>query len=94
MDLNDIANLMQRGLDKHGLDNVIKFDCGEDGVISLVDGQALLADHAADCTIRISEKNLAKLVTGKMNPMTGFALGKIKVSGDMSLAMKLGQLIG
>lgn len=94
VDLNDIAGVMQRGLTKNPLDKVIKFDCGEDGVISLVDGQALLADHEADCTIRISEKNLGKLMTGKMNPMTGFAMGKIKVSGDMSLAMKLGQLIG
>lgn len=94
MDLNDIAAVMQRGLDKHGLQDVIKFDCGEDGVLSLVDGKAVLADHDADCTIRISAKNLGKLVTGKMNPMTGFALGKIKVTGDMSLAMKLGQLIG
>jgi putative sterol carrier protein len=35
-----------------------------------------------------------KLLSGKLNPMTAFALGKIKVSGDMSVALKLSQLVG
>ncbi len=92
--LQDIANRMQKGLDKTPLDNSLKFDCGTDGVITLADGQAKLADDPADCTIKISGKNLEKLMAGKLNPMTAFAMGKIKVSGDMSVAMKLSKLLG
>ena len=92
--LMEIASRIQKGLDRHSLDNTLKFDCGEDGVISLVDGRALLENMETDCTIRISASNLDKLIHGKLNPMSAFALGKIKVSGDMSVAMKLGKLLG
>ncbi|SNR36816.1 SCP2 sterol-binding domain-containing protein [Puniceibacterium sediminis] len=93
MALEDIAAKMQRGLDKHPLADSLKFDCGAAGAITLSGGTARLADDAADCTIRISEDNLEKLIGGKLNPMTAFAMGKIKVSGDMSVAMKLSQLL-
>ncbi|WP_425097770.1 SCP2 sterol-binding domain-containing protein [Tropicibacter sp. S64] len=94
MPLTDIAAKMQRGLDRHPLAQSIKFDCMEEGAITLYEGKAHLADLPADCTIRISETNLEKLIAGKLNPMTAFAMGKIKVSGDMSLALKLSQLLG
>ncbi|WGW04598.1 SCP2 sterol-binding domain-containing protein [Tropicibacter oceani] len=94
MPLTDIAAKMQRGLDKHPLERSIKFDCSEDGAITLQGGTAHLADLPADCTIRISQANLEKLIAGDLNPMTAFAMGKIKVSGDMSLALKLSQLLG
>ena len=94
MTLTDIAATLQKGLDLKPLDNSIKFDCGDQGAITLEGGTAHLDDREADCTIRISEPNLAKLITGKLNPMTAFAMGKLKVSGDMSVAMKLSQLLG
>lgn len=94
MALTDIAAILQKGLDRKPLENSIKFDCGDDGSITLADGTAHLDGRDADCTIRISEPNLAKLIAGQLNPMTAFALGKIKVSGDMSVALKLSQLLG
>lgn len=94
MALADIAQKMQAGLDKHPLENSIKFDCGNDGAITLSDGTAHLDDLDADCTIKISKANLEKLIAGNLNPMTAFAMGKIKVSGDMSVALKLSQVLG
>ena len=92
--LAEIAAKMQRGLDRRPLSEVIKFDCGDAGAITLEGGQALLEDRPAQCTIHMTAENLAKLIAGKLNPMTAFAMGKLKVSGDMTLAMKLGQLLG
>ena len=46
-------------------------------------------DKEADCTISIKEEDFIKLVGGKLNPMMAFMSGKIKVAGDMSVAMKL-----
>ena len=92
--LEDIANGIQKGLDGKTFDGSLKFDCGEDGVIVLADNQASTQDRDADCIIRLSKDNLTKLLTGKLNPMTGVALGKLKVSGNMGVAMKLGQLLG
>lgn len=92
--LENIAARLQKGLSKRPLDDSLKFDCGPDGCISLIKDQAILADENTDCTIKISAPNLEKLIAGKLNPMTAFAMGKIKVSGDMSVAMKLGNLLG
>ena len=94
MDLAEIAARLQTGLDEKPIDDSLKFDCGEAGVISIVDSKAELADKDTDCTIRISPNNLDKLLSGQLNPMTGFAMGKIKVSGDMTVAMKLSQMLG
>lgn len=94
MTLADIATRLNAALATRPLDNSIKFDCGDDGALTLSGTEARLADEPADCTIRISEANLVKLLSGKLNPMTAFALGKIKVSGDMSVALKLSQLVG
>lgn len=94
MTMEEIRAKIQRGLDKRPLDDRLKFDCGDAGVISVHDGTAHLSDDPADCTIHISQENLVKLMAGKLNPVTAFTFGKIKVSGDMGLAMKLGKLLG
>ena len=49
-------------------------------------------NKAADCTIQISMEDFESLVTGHLDPMTGVMNGKIKISGDMGVAMKLGGL--
>ncbi len=91
--LEKIVARMQQELENKAFDGSLKFDCGDDGVVVLADGTAGLEDRETDCTIRISEDNLVKLLTGKLNPMTGVMMGKLKVSGDMGVAMKLGQLL-
>lgn len=93
MTLDDIAALLRKGLAHKPLNDSLCFDCGDDGALRL-DGTTVERSAApADCTIRISHENLSKLVQGNLNPMTAFAMGKLKVSGDMSVALKLGQLL-
>ncbi|XP_004068213.1 non-specific lipid-transfer protein [Oryzias latipes] len=46
-------------------------------------------DKKADCTIAMSDADLLALMTGKMNPQTAFFQGKLKITGNMGLAMKL-----
>ncbi|WP_209506893.1 MULTISPECIES: SCP2 sterol-binding domain-containing protein [unclassified Ruegeria] len=92
--LQDIADGIQKGLSGKSFDGSLKFDCGADGVIVLAENRATTQDRDTDCTIRISQENLTKLLTGKLNPMTGVALGKLKISGNIGVAMKLGQLLG
>ncbi|MFG5384267.1 SCP2 sterol-binding domain-containing protein [Yoonia sp. R2-816] len=84
---------MQQGLSRRDFDGSLKFDCGSDGVIVLADNAVSLDDRDTACTIRITADNLAKLITGKLNPMTGVMMGKLKVSGDVTTAMKLGELL-
>jgi len=46
------------------------------------------------CTITMSDKDFVDLVSGKLQGQTAFMSGKLKIKGDMSLAMKLQQVIG
>ncbi len=83
--------------DNSGLNAVLKFDCGDDGQI-LIDGVSAPNavdnnDRDADCTVAITLENLNNLLTGKLDPVTGFMGGKFKVSGDMSVAMKLQRVV-
>ena len=83
--------------DSSGLDAVLKFDCGSDGLI-VIDAVATPntvsnEDRDADCTVAITLENLNALLTGQLNPVTGFMSGKFKVSGDMGVAMKLQRVV-
>lgn len=51
-------------------------------------------DKEADCTITTSIETLQKLKSGDLNPMMAVMSGKIKIKGDMGLAMKLQSLVG
>jgi putative sterol carrier protein len=46
----------------------------------------------ADITITISEKNLLKILNGKLMPVVGYATKRLKINGDMGLALKLQNL--
>ena len=93
MHLTHIAEKIERGLTKVPFEESLELDCGEDGVIVLQDGMLSRDDVDTDCTIAMSHANLEKLMKGDLNPMTAFMMGKIKVSGDVSIAMRLGQLL-
>jgi putative sterol carrier protein len=83
--------------DSSGLNATLKFDCGAHGVV-VIDGRAVPNtvsndDRDTDCTVAITLENLAALLTGELEPATGFMMGKFKVSGDMSVAMKLQRVV-
>merc|ERR1719235_1237528 len=46
----------------------------------------------ADCTVTISDSDYVDLITGKANGQQLFMGGKLKISGNMAMAMKLSQL--
>jgi len=51
-------------------------------------------DAEAKCTITVPKaEDWVSIATGKLNPTSAFMQGKIKVKGDMSLAMKLQTLL-
>lgn len=83
--------------DNSGLNAVLKFDCGADGVV-VIDGKSVPnsvsnENRDADCTVSITRENLEALLTGQLDPITGFMTGKFSVAGDMSVAMKLQRVV-
>ncbi len=51
------------------------------------------ADEPGQCTIAMTDDDFVSMLAGKLNPQMAFMSGKLKVKGDMSLAMKLGQVL-
>lgn len=51
------------------------------------------ADEPGQCTIAMTDNDFCDMIGGKLNPQMAFMSGKLKVKGDMGLAMKLGQVI-
>ena len=83
--------------DESGLGAKVKFDFGDDGVL-FIDGastpnQVTNEDAEADTTVTMSLDDFKEMAKGELDPTAAFMMGKIKVSGDMTVAMKLSQVI-
>ncbi len=48
----------------------------------------------AGCTVIMSAADFQAMAGGKLNPTAAFMSGKLKIKGDMGMAMKLQSLIG
>ena len=93
MNVQDIAASMKARVESSGFDRSVKFDTGGDGVIVIDAATISTVDAPTDCTIKLSLSDLEDLISGELNPTMAFMTGKIKVEGDMSVAMALSQLL-
>jgi predicted lipid carrier protein YhbT len=50
--------------------------------------------QSARCTVNCTDADFLSIVNGKLNPQMAFMMGKLKIQGDMGLALKLAQLLG
>jgi putative sterol carrier protein len=48
---------------------------------------------APKCTVAATDADFLAIVNGKMNAQMAFMSGKLKIQGDMGLAMKLQQIL-
>ena len=76
-----------------GFDGSVKFDIEDEGVIVIADGGVSMEDADADCTISANMETFRELFEGELDPTAAFMTGKIKIDGDMGVAMKLAQLL-
>ena len=72
---------------------------GDGGGTWLVDlsegsGSVSAGDGDADCHITVDSADFLAIINGELNGQMAFMSGKLKVQGDMMLAMKLGSILG
>jgi putative sterol carrier protein len=88
--LQEITAIMAGAVgEDSGLGKTLKFDFKGDGFIHIDGGSVTNDDKPADCTIVIAFDDFQLMADGKLDPTMAFMQGKIKVNGDMSVAMKL-----
>lgn len=83
------------------MDATLVFDLSGDGggqwTATVADGQFNFTEGKTDdptVTLEMAAADLKALVNGDLNPMAAFMQGRIKVKGDMSVAMRLQDLFG
>ncbi|HYE48219.1 MAG TPA: SCP2 sterol-binding domain-containing protein [Azospirillaceae bacterium] len=80
-----------------GLGAKVRFDFGDAGSLFL-DAKAGMPKisrdgDAPDTTLKIKLDDFVKLVNGKLNPTLAFTMGKLKVQGNMGIALKLSSML-
>ncbi len=84
--------------DNSGLGGTLKFDFGEPCSVYF-DGKATpntVSDgdgKTADCTISLTLDTFDKMIKRELDGTSAFMQGKLRVAGDMGLAMKLGPIL-
>jgi putative sterol carrier protein len=75
--------------------HTVKFDFSDDGLILVNGSDSSVSndDGDAECTITMSLDDFEKMTAGDLDPTSAFMMGKLKVSGDMGVAMKLSSVI-
>jgi putative sterol carrier protein len=84
-----------------GLNATYQFDLSGDGggkwSISIKDEQCEVKEGQApspNITLTMTAKDYLDMINGKLNGQMAFMTGKLKISGDMGLALRLQSLFG
>ncbi len=88
-----IDGLKQRIGEDCGLGSVVKFDFGEQGTVTLdatqIPNQVSESGTEPDCTMVISMDDFMAMADGSLDGVSAFMTGRLKVQGDIGIAMKL-----
>ncbi len=92
-----IYNIIEKNASSaRALGNTLQFDLEGQHIFINGKGDANSVSkvkHDADCTISLAKEDFLALLKGQMNPMTAMMSGKLKIDGDMGVAMKLQSLM-
>ena len=97
MTLQEITAKMKEGAaKKSSFGNTVKFSTDQ-GVVH-IDGNANPPavsndDKAADCTLKMAFSDFEDLIERRADGMSLFMTGKLKIEGDMGVAMKLQSIL-
>ena len=106
MTTKEIFSEMHKRMDANpaklaGIKAVFQFDISgaDPGIysVAIADGKAVVSEGTAassDIAISMASNDFADMVEGRLDGITAFMGGKLKVKGDPMLAMQLQSLLG
>ena len=72
----------------------VKFDFGSDGLVHIDDKVSPAVVDNVDAPVKVTMADFMEIASGKQNAQMAFMMGKLKIEGDMSVAMQLGSILG
>ena len=92
--IESMVTAINKKLDGDGFDGNVKLSVKDEGSVMIDDDGARAADEQADCTLVADRDTFNGLFDGSVNAMQAVMAGDLAIEGDMSIAMKLGQILG
>jgi putative sterol carrier protein len=77
-----------------GIDGSVKFEIEDEGALRIDDEGARIDDSDADCVLSANRETFQGILAGDLDPTAAFMSGRLRVEGDMGLAIRLGTLLG
>ena len=98
MSLENVTNTIRERVGEDcGLSATLKFDLGDVGQVfidaTVMPNTVSNEDIEAQCTVGLPLEDFSAMLAGDLAPTTAFMSGKLKVEGDMGVAMKLQNLM-
>ncbi|KIN60433.1 Sterol carrier family protein [Sulfitobacter noctilucae] len=91
--VNEAVAALNEKLAGADFDGTAKFDIEGEGAVMIDSAGARAADDPADVTLSADADTFKEILDGETNPTSAFMTGKLKVDGDMGMAMKLAAVL-
>lgn len=93
----EITSLLRHAMEGESLGAKLKFDYGNLGVV-VIDGRKMPnevhnRDEDADCTVKLDPHLHLRMLHMEIDQTTAFRQGKMRISGDVSIALRLGPIV-
>ena len=91
--LDTAVSALNDKIDGQSFDGAVKFELVGVGAVRIDENGVSVDDSDADCTLSADAEVFQAIIEGDTNPTSAFMTGKLKIDGDMSMALKLASLL-
>jgi putative sterol carrier protein len=91
--LDTAVSALSDKIDGQSFGGSVKFELAGVGAVRIDENGVSVDDGDADCTLSADAEVFQEIIEGDTNPTAAFMTGKLKIDGDMSMALKLASLL-